>query len=378
MKKNRELVIIVVLFVTISSVILTRELDNLDESWNFNFGINISNGNLPYKDFNMVPTPLSAFISGITLKIFGNELLVMRLLGALLCTAILYVVYIILDKLKVNKYLIYFSLILAFLLHLSFFTYDYNYLLLLITLLAIYFELDSNILRLNVKKDLILGILVGTSIIIKQTTGIILSLVFIFYKILIAKEKEEWKSVFKIVLFRILGVLVPVVLFLIFLIKNNIMYDFLNYAVYGIKEFSNYILYPALFKYYGIHIAILALVIPFAILYMYYRAIIKEEKSSIFVLFAYSCASITAVYPISDDIHFSIAIIPAFIGLIYILHELFKGKIKKKINKEILKSIIDIAIISVVVISTINLTKYIIGCRKYDSLNHFKYIPVRY
>ena len=156
MKKSKELVIIVVLLITISSIILTRELNNLDEIWNFNFGINISNGNLPYKDFNMVQTPLSAFILGMALKIFGNELLVMRLLGVTLCTAILYVIYKILNKLKVNKSVIYLSLLLIFVLDLSFFTYDYNYLLLLITLITIYFELDGSILKSNIKKDIIL------------------------------------------------------------------------------------------------------------------------------------------------------------------------------------------------------------------------------
>lgn len=192
---------------------------------------------------------------------------------------------------------------------------------------------------------------------------------------LIAKGK--WKSVAKIILFRTLGVLIPVILFLIYLLKNNIMYEFLDYAIYGIKQFSNYIPYTDLLRYYGIHIAILAVVIPLTILYMYYRAIIKEEKNSIFVLFAYSCASITEVYPISDDIHFVIAILPAIIALVYILHDLFKDKIKKKLHREILKSIIDIAIISVTIISIATLGKYIISCRKYDNLNHFKYIPVR-
>jgi len=219
--------------------------------------------------------------------------------------------------------------------------------------------------------------LVGTSILIKQTTGIILSLVFIFYKILVAKGKEDWKNVAKIIFIRLLGVTIPIILFIIYLIKNNIGYEFKNYAIYGIKEFSNLIPYTALFRYYGMHIAILSVVIPLTILYMYYRAIIKEEKSSNFVLFAYSCASFTAVYPISDDIHFSIAVLPAIIGLVYILNNLFKGKIKKKIFRIILESIIDIAIISITVISIINLAKYITNCRKYDELNHFKYIPVR-
>jgi len=90
MKKFKDIIIIALLFIAIASCILPRDLNNLDEIWNYNFGINISNGKLPYKDFNMVQTPLSALISGIGLKIFWNELLVMRIFGSILCTAILY------------------------------------------------------------------------------------------------------------------------------------------------------------------------------------------------------------------------------------------------------------------------------------------------
>jgi len=377
MKKNKEIVIILILTILVAAIILPRNLNNLDEIWNYNFGINIANGKLPYKDFNMVQTPLSAMISGMILKVFGNELIVMRTLGIILSVAILYVTYKILEKLKVNRYVIYISLALIFLLNSQYFTYDYNYLILLITLITIYFELEKEVISFNIKKELLLGILVGTSILAKQTTGIILSLVFIFYKILIAKNKEEWKSVVKIIFTRIVGISIPVILFLIYLFKNNIMNEFLDYAIYGIKQFSNYIPYTNLFKYYGTHITILAITIPITILYMYYKAVVKENKGTMLVLFSYSCASFTAVYPISDNIHFIIAALPTIIGLIYILYNLFKEKIKTKIVKEILKAIINIAIISAVITSIVILAEYIISCGKYKSLNHFKYIPVR-
>ena len=58
------------------------------------------------------------------------------------------------------------------------------------------------------------------------------------------------------------------------------MYEFLDYAVYGIKEFSNYIPYTALFKHYGIHIAVLAVVIPLTILYMYYNGFYQSPGFS--------------------------------------------------------------------------------------------------
>jgi hypothetical protein len=44
------------------ATVLPRNLANLDEIWNFNFARNIANGLIPYKDFNMLQTPLLTFI----------------------------------------------------------------------------------------------------------------------------------------------------------------------------------------------------------------------------------------------------------------------------------------------------------------------------
>ncbi len=44
------------------ATVLPRNLADLDEIWNFNFARNIANGLIPYKDFNMLQTPLLPFI----------------------------------------------------------------------------------------------------------------------------------------------------------------------------------------------------------------------------------------------------------------------------------------------------------------------------
>ena len=44
------------------ATVLPRNFANLDEIWNFNFARNIANGLIPYKDFNMLQTPLLTFI----------------------------------------------------------------------------------------------------------------------------------------------------------------------------------------------------------------------------------------------------------------------------------------------------------------------------
>ena len=58
-----------------------RTAENYDEYWNLTFAKNVADGLLPYRDFNMLQTPLSCFLSGGILALFGKELIVLRLLG---------------------------------------------------------------------------------------------------------------------------------------------------------------------------------------------------------------------------------------------------------------------------------------------------------
>ena len=95
------------MIILITAAILPKKLNNLDELWNYNFARNILEGKIPYKDFNMITTPLLPIVCGIFLKIFGNELIVMRVIGIFLNATILFSLYKIFKELKINKYFIY-------------------------------------------------------------------------------------------------------------------------------------------------------------------------------------------------------------------------------------------------------------------------------
>lgn len=66
----QSILIFIGILLIISPVILSRQLNNLDEIWNYNFAKNIADGLIPYKDFNMLQTPLLPFITGLILKVF--------------------------------------------------------------------------------------------------------------------------------------------------------------------------------------------------------------------------------------------------------------------------------------------------------------------
>lgn len=159
----KNILIYVGLILLVSGQIFIREFDNLDEIWGFNFARCISEGLLPYKDFSIILTPLLPMISGIFLKIFGTELIVFRFLECFEVATILFVIYKILIKLKINKGI---SLIMTLVIYFAYsdiFTFDYNWAVLLITLLTVYMELKFLKEEFSFKRDFILGMLVRFS-----------------------------------------------------------------------------------------------------------------------------------------------------------------------------------------------------------------------
>lgn len=56
MKKQKiaEILLFILIFLAILSIILQKEIKDLDEIWNYTFAKNISEGIIPYKDFNML------------------------------------------------------------------------------------------------------------------------------------------------------------------------------------------------------------------------------------------------------------------------------------------------------------------------------------
>ena len=69
------------IFAVFCAIILTKPFGNGDELWNYSFAKNIVNGLIPYRDFNIVQTPLSAYIPALFMSIFGDRLFVHRIVG---------------------------------------------------------------------------------------------------------------------------------------------------------------------------------------------------------------------------------------------------------------------------------------------------------
>jgi len=92
MKKITKIKYLIIELVIVFLITLINiNLDN-DEIWNYGFAYNISNGLIPYKDFNMIITPLFPFLGSVFLSIFGKSLLVYHIFNTLICTTIFYLI----------------------------------------------------------------------------------------------------------------------------------------------------------------------------------------------------------------------------------------------------------------------------------------------
>lgn len=160
----------------------------------------------------------------------------MRVLTVILGATIFLFLYKILKLFKINKYVNLLALLGYYGFVISYITIDYNYMNLLISLILVYLELKdfqetNDLFNHKIKRDFLLGIFAGLSICFKQTTGICLCICFVGYKILAVRSKDEFKKFLKIAITRFLGVIIPVIGLILYLYCNNLIKDFINYAI---------------------------------------------------------------------------------------------------------------------------------------------------
>ena len=265
-----------------------------DEIWNYGFAYNIYRGLVPYRDFNMIVTPLYNFILSIFIFLFGHHLYSIYILDSLLVAVMVIIIY---DKIGFN---------VLFLIPIFVFNLynGYNFLCLFLTIVILnLIELDFNY------KDFIIGFIIGLLILTKQTVGLC---VFIPLLIL-SKNKIKY----------LIGVLIPIFVFLIYLICNNALYNFIDYCFLGMLNFSNSNKFYAFLP--------VEIIVIFVMFYLYFK---KYVNSSIFIVIMFQII----VFPIFDWIHF-------MFGFILFLYYLF---INFRINNILKCLIFSLGVITII------------------------------
>ena len=144
----------------------------------------------------------------------------------------------------------------------------------------------------------------------------------------------DFKNYFKNTLFKILGILIPVILLIIYLLLNGAFYHFIDYAILGIGTFQNSISYFSLINSNNLLIKILSILMPIFILSSGFYIWKKQDKNFI-CFYVYAIASLIVIYPIADPIHFLIGITPFLILFFYFIFQFLlwiKNKLKLKLK----------------------------------------------
>lgn len=190
-----------------------------DLIYNFGFSYAIARGEIPYHDFNMIIPPFSAFLYAIPLLLFGSNLIIFNLFQSFLLCIFFGFLFRLFDK---RAWL--FLPILCMCIPIPFATIlfaGYNFLLLFVFVILLYLEKNHG-------NDYLIGILLGISILIKQTVGFCFALVSFYYLF------KDYKKVFK----RIIGFFLPCIIFLIYLLVTNSFMNFLDMCFFGMFDFT--------------------------------------------------------------------------------------------------------------------------------------------
>lgn len=383
MKNLKNVVFWAGIFITILTYILVRPLANLDEIWNFNIARGISNGLVPYKDISMITTPLLSFITAIFLKIFGTEMFITRILAAVLATVNLILISRICKNISVPKPVTNILLIaIAFVLK-DYFCLDYNFFIVAIALGIILLEIKSlKKEKQNITFQIFIGLLGGLAICTKQSIGILICFIILINGLFFAKNKSDIKKYLKVILYRAIGIIIPIIIFVIYLLCNSSFKDFMDYCIIGINTFSNKISYVSLVKSQDLLIKILSICIPVVLIISIIINIVtkclKREDKLLYLLNVYCLPIFAMVYPISDNIHFLIGTLPVFILFVYSIMLLLK-KFNKIQTKYILEFIDIISIVWIVVFTMyVELKNFetLSDLSKYSAINNFKNIYV--
>ena len=310
---------------------LATPATDLDEVWNYNTANAFAMGLIPYKQVSMITTPLLPMINSIFLKVVFNGIMTYRVLMGIVFALIVLFIYLIIKELSNKKLLSYICAFFIGTLLIKKFLLDYNYLFLLISLVIAFLEIRDikKNENFNFNHNLCVGVLTGLAFLTKQTIGLLLIFVMVFEVFIYMKKSGfnlKFDKFIKLIGIRILGMMVPIIIFLIYLGITGAFNDFINYAIKGVREFSNNVPYYRLFDSNDKVVLIISRLFIIVYIPLFITFILesiknkklKAELINIYVLAFCSIPVIAIIYPISDDFHLMVASVCALIIIAYL------------------------------------------------------------
>ena len=347
--KEKDNIIVFILFFLVSlGICLNIYLEANDEIWNFQNVYKMYNGFKIYEEINVIITPLFFWCAEILFRILGANLCIFRICHCLLMATLFLYTYKILKKLKLPKTV---SIVTVLFIALQEFfllirtSFNYNNMALLFFVIGVYYLIEEKT-RKNTFIQAVITILI---ILTKQNIGIYYLIGNIIY---ISISKESIKNKFKELSKYLSIILLGGIVFILYLIINNNLFNFFNYTFGGISEFANEnFIFDSSGIVYMIGITIINIIV--SILFIKKNLFSEKQKENIKILFIFSIMLSIICYPIFNWTHIIMGTYLMVINLIYMLYILFED-FKESIIK-ILKIANGIIILGMIIFSCYNM-----------------------
>lgn len=269
---KKTIIIFVSIFIGLF-LALIPQIPTMDLIWSYGFSYNISQGLIPYIDFNMIISPLYSLLFSLPMLIFGNYLIVYKLMHIILYSIVLTLCY-----KKIGKKVF----LLVPLYYIQDTAYNYNTFIATMIILIMLFT-DSK----KKYNNLIIGLIIGFILMTKHNAGLTLMLVFLI------SSKERVKS--------IIALSIPIAITLTYLLFTKSLYGYINFCYLGIGSFIS-----------NLHINIYTIIIWLILTFYFINKWSKTKDIKILYVLAFSII----IFPLIEFLHLLVVLIPS---LYYIL-----------------------------------------------------------
>lgn len=226
--KNKKIITVFFCFLIVLAVCLkvfSFRAGVLDELWPYDLCRAITMGFVPYKDYPIVSMPLFGYLFTIPLLI-SRTLFAYRVMTAIFFSVMLIAMYLLIEKKTSAGYALCAALFAARFVELA----TYNMLIMFEALLILC------CLRLKNRKTgfFLIGILAALAPLTKQSSGSIL-LLLVTGLVFFSAIRNRNKKIFAVYL---AGVVIPLVIFLIYLVCTSSFYEFWDCCFWGLFSFG--------------------------------------------------------------------------------------------------------------------------------------------
>lgn len=366
---KEEIISIIIFFISfllISSYNLTDNTVAYDRMWTFHMTQKIAMGELPYKEINIIITPLFYQIGALIFNITGQANFAMySLYGGLIGAFLALVSYKVIKELTSNKMLSVFATVILSNIMASLSTPSYNLLLLAFILTAALLEMKKENSEKKMKYNIFIGIILGLGAATKHTVGGVVLLVSLLLPLIKGKCFSE-NGAIKEIINKCIGILIVGIPYLIWLISTGIFNDFVDLTILGMFEFAEKNTSGSFFNL----MSLLSVSAIFAVFFMV-SELKKQginEKKWLIITF-YAIASLTYSVPLFNFYH---TLISSFISILMIMALIIKFAGEKPRNA-ILATLVALVIIRMFLKASVAVELMTNELGRWNALNTMQY-----